>query len=1175
MPTITGTAAGETLVGTTGNDLIQGLGGDDILNGGPAGDMPDTDTLDGGDGIDTFRAGDDASGARTGQAVSIDLASGTATYFYPSLSQNFDTDTLISIENAIGTNLADAIRGDGGANRLEGLGGNDSLEGLGGDDVLIGGLGNDRLIGGAGVDQMIGGAGDDVYEVTEAGDTVVEAAGEGLDVVYSYLSTYTLTANVENLILVGSAQAGTGNGLNNSLYGNDLANVLDGGAGADIVSGYGGDDTYIVDNTGDAVAEIANGGVDTVLSSVNFALGYEVENLTLTGTALSGTGNTSANVLIGNASNNTLSGMAGDDSLTGGSGDDTLDGGDGLDTAVYSDARSAYTVTTTQGRTTVTGPDGTDTLTNVERLQFSDQVVVLSNVITGTAAAETLTGTADSDTINALGGGDTVYGLGGDDIIDGGSGADLLVGGDGDDILFGGVGSPTGGFNPVYDNDVLNGGAGVDTFRAGYETDANLRLTVRLAAGTATYVHNGVLGSQQTETDTLISIENVIGTGSADDIEGDDGVNRLEGGAGGDRLAGLGGDDILIGGAGADTLEGGDGVDTAIYSGARSAYTITTVNGVTAVAGPDGTDTLRGVERLQFTDQTVSLPPIEDEILYGDGAANTIHGYGGNDIIYGLGYTDTLYGDAGDDVLIGGADNDAMYGGTGNDSFEVTETGDVVVELAGEGVDTVFSYLNAYTLGANVENLALIGAAVSGTGNELDNGLVGNAQANTLSGGGGNDVLVGDAGDDVLIGGSGTDIMIGGVGNDVYEVTEAGDIVTENAGEGVDSVFSYVDGYQLTANVETLQLAGSARLGYGNAGDNTLLGTSGDDILIGGAGNDLMQGGLGNDTYEVTDAGDVVSEIGANPIHVNGGYDTVFSYIDGYSLTNGVEALRLVGSAITGYGNALNNILVGNALDNRLIGGAGNDTMIGGLGNDAYEITEAGDVVVEAAGEGADTVYSYIDSYQLTDNVETLALVGSARIGLGNAGANTLIGNAGANVLNGNGGDDVLTGGAGADTFWHLGAAAGNDRITDFASASEVIVLDASVYANFGAVQSHAAQIGANVVITLNASTSLTLANVQLNQLTASNFVFFNTGGAGAPEPVAKTAALTSPVETSPVQTSPTEAVDDHAFAGGAFADDSFAGLVGGRDSIPLHLLADVSLAFDPAPWTSPHDHWA
>ncbi|WP_269515460.1 beta strand repeat-containing protein [Brevundimonas subvibrioides] len=1075
MPTITGTSQADTLVGTNQGDLVQGLDGNDILNGGPAGDAPDYDVLDGGPGTDTLRAGDDASGARSGQAVRVDLVTGTATYFYPSLNQTWDTDTLVSIENVTGTSLGDTLQGDGGANRLEGLAGNDALEGREGDDVLLGGAGNDRLIGGTGLDLMTGGVGDDTYEVTDVGDQVIEGSGEGTDIVYSYLDSYTLATNVEHLVLVGPAREAIGNGLNNLIYGNDGSNVLDGGAGADALTGGAGDDTYVVDNVGDAVDERNGDGVDTVVSGIDsYALAANVENLTLTGAARAGTGNSQANVIIGNGLGNALAGGGGDDTLNGGGGDDSLDGGDGLDVAVFAGARSAYTIATVQGRTTVTGPDGVDTLTGVERLQFADQVVVLSTILTGTGSAETLTGTAESDTLYGLGGGDTLLGLGGDDFLDGGAGADLLVGGDGDDILFGGIGTP-GIFNPTYENDVLNGGAGIDTFRAGYEEDRNASVVVRLVDGTAAYRHSGVLGSVQTETDTLVSVENVTGTAGADDIEGDAGANRLEGGANGDRLAGLAGDDFLIGGAGNDTLEGGDGIDTAVYAGARSAYTVTTSGGVTTVSGPDGTDTLRGMERLQFSDLTVSITGSPDETLYGDNGANVIHGYDGNDTIYGLGFTDTLYGDEGDDILIGGGDYDTMIGGTGNDAYEVTEAYDVVVEALDEGTDVVFTYVDRYTLAANVEVLALVGGAQVGFGNALDNTLVGNALGNTL------------------IGGGGADTMIGGVGNDVYEVTEAGDGVVENAGEGTDTVFSYLDSYTLTANVETLALVGAARLGIGNAGNNTLIGTTGNNTLIGGSGVDTMIGGAGNDAYEVTEAGDILIE------NVGEGFDSAYSYLDSYALANNVELLALVGSARAGIGNGLDNTLVGNALDNTLIGGTGNDTLIGGAGNDVYEVTEAGDAVIENAGEGGDTVFSYLDAYGLTANVETLALVGSARIGLGNAGDNTLIGNAGANVLNGNGGNDVLVGGAGADTFWHLGAAAGHDRITDFQTAGEVIVLDASIYANFAAVQARATQVGANVVITLSASTSLTLDNVQLGQLTAANFAFY---GAPATSPV-------------------------------------------------------------------------
>src|SRR5262249_52715447 len=158
-------------------------------------------------------------------------------------------------------------------------------------DTLTGHSGDDTLDGGAGGDTLIGKRGNDTYIVDNAGDSVVENANEGNDLVQSSVS-YTLGANVENLTLIGTAAInGTGNNLANRLTGNSAANVLNGG---------GGNDTYYV-STGDSVVEAANGGTDTVYSDVTFILGANVENLTLTGTgAINGTGNNLANTLIGN-----------------------------------------------------------------------------------------------------------------------------------------------------------------------------------------------------------------------------------------------------------------------------------------------------------------------------------------------------------------------------------------------------------------------------------------------------------------------------------------------------------------------------------------------------------------------------------------------------------------------------------------------------------------------------------------------------------------------------------------------------------------------------------------------------------------------------------------------------------------------------------------------------------
>jgi serralysin len=232
--------------------------------------------------------------------------------------------------------------------------------------------------------------------------------------------------------------------------------------------------------------------------------------------------------------------------------------------------------------------------------------------------------------------------------------------------------------------------------------------------------------------------------------------------------------------------------------------------------------------------------------------------------------------------------------------------------------------------GATIEN------AIGGSGHDT---MIGNTADNVMTGNGGNDLIASGLGNDTLDGGLGDDEMLGGAGDDTYVVGEAGDIVTELAAEGTDTVRASID-YTLGANLENLTLTGTATSGTGNALANVITGNGEANVIDGGAGADTMSGGKGDDLYIVDDAGDLVIELGG------GGKDTVRTGLASYTLGDHVDNLELTGTAANGTGNALDNVLTGNALSNRLNGGAGNDRLIGGDGVDFLTGGAGNDVFV-------------------------------------------------------------------------------------------------------------------------------------------------------------------------------------------------------------------------------------
>ena len=390
------------------------------------------------------------------------------------------------------------------------------------------------------------------------------------------------------------------------------------------------------------------------------------------------------------------------------------------------------------------------------------------------------------------------------------------------------------------------------------------------------------------------------------------------------------------------------------------------------IVGNDGINTLRGGAGV--------------DTISGGAAADTIIGNDGNDVLAGDAGDDTLVSKGDDDTLDGGAGAERMFGGLGNDTYVVDNAADFVREQIGQGTDRVQSSID-FTIGATVEELELIGADdIDGTGTGEANVIIGNSGANVLRGGGGNDDMSGADGDDTVIGQGGDDTIDGGAGADIL-----------TGGIGIDTL-------------------------RGDAGDDRLFGGDGEDILEGGADNDTidggvgadsMAGGTGDDEFRVDNIGDVTTEVAGE------GTDTVVTTIT-TTLQDNIEVLELdaASGAIDGTGNSDANTLIGNASANRLYGAAGDDEMRGGAGDDTYVVSDVGDVVVELAGEGTDTVEASITA-TLDANVENLTLVdaGGAIDGTGNSDANVLTGNASDNTLSGAGGADTFNGGDGNDTF--------------------------------------------------------------------------------------------------------------------------------------------------------------
>ena len=1037
-----GTSFADTLTGNDFNNLFIGGAGNDKLTAGDGLDTLDggvgADTMDGGVGDDWYYVDDAGDSVIEGKGQSEDLV-------YSSIAYKLGTN----VEDLVLIGKAD-LDGSGNElnNRIDGNDGNNSLAGFGEMDFLKGEGGNDTLDGGAAVDFLYGGKGDDVYYVDDVQDFVNEFFNEGYDTVYTSVSYNIVGSETEQLVLVGAdAKLGAGNALDNKILGSEADNTLFGISGSDSLYGDAGNDTLqggfgndtqdggdgadllifgIDDNnegpSGGVVLALVQSDKDTVVDLTSIGLGKDTYR-NIEGVSGSVFGDT----LTGSDAGDILLGAGGDDSIAGGDGNDTLDGGG------------------VGGVDTLAGGEGADLLRNIN-----------AGEATGDAGNDTMFG-GGLATLDGGSGDDSLAGEGGANLLNGGEGSDTLdQKGGGFNTLIGGVGGDK--LTAEHGDDVLDGGEGNDTMSGGlgndlyfYEGPGDVIIETKFDADDSVISDVALSG-------VMLNIENYgffnasavkfIANNIENEIVGSAFADFIDGSGGNDDLWGGEGNDTLIGGKGNDYLDGESGLDSMVGGGGNDIYVLDNFDDVYVDSG--GFDAV--VVSFSFDLLTDKFPGMEIHALSGTdplnaagtGGSNFLFGNDGGNLISGRGGDDFLIGNGGNDTLNGGGGIDRMEGDLGNDLYYVDNFKDIISEAFGSpsDIDTVKSTVS-YRLGAGLENLELMGAMpLNGTGNDLDNILVGNAAANRLDGGAGEDTLA------------------GGGGNDVYIIDVAGDDVVETGGPmgGIDTIFSKVD-YALGANEERLVLdaKGKAAAATGNELNNILVGNGLDNTLDGSLGLDQMTGGAGNDLYRVDNEGELALE---NIAGAKGGYDTVESQVS-YTLIGNVEQLTLLGDGdLNGTGNAIANLIEGNDGLNKLRGGAGNDTldggkgddtldggagndsMAGGEGNDTYIVNSPGDSISDSGG--ADTVQT-VTSLTLGADLEDMQLLGKGNInGAGNGAANVITGNAGNNVLNGDLGEDTLLGGAGNDRLFggdgadSLNGGAGNDVIVGGAGADNI-----------------------------------------------------------------------------------------------------------------------------------------
>jgi len=786
----TGNALANTLTGTDGNDVLDGASGADLMQGGLGNDTYHVD--------DTGDVADDTGG----------------------------NDTVIASVNYTLTETIEALVLEGTARQGTGNSGNNTLTGTGGDDVLD---------GASGADLMQGGLGNDTYLADDLGDVTDDAGGT--DTVVASID-FALADGIETLTLAGAARHGTGNSADNTLNGTEGDDTLvgqgghdtlDGKEGADVMEGGTGDDTYYVDNPGDVVVELADGGNDTVVIGSDWTISGNIENAQLVG---------SGHALTGNDADNTLSGNSGDDELDGGGGDDLLLGGDGNDTLISS-----------EGLDDLAGGTGDDVYVLKGGSAHIDDLLG-HDLIDASDALEDCFIDLSGETESEIEGGICSIGQGGS------TAAPLdvqflqdLSGSFGDDITNVRLLVPqiVAALQAVQTDARFGGSSFVDKAVSPFGSSGEwtyrteLALTADAASLTAAYngyvIRNGA-DSPESQIEALMqlalhSAEVGYRLNSARFVVLFTDANYHVAGDG--RAAGItvpnNADAVM------DGTPPGTGEDYPAIAQVRAALEaagIIPIFAVTSDFAPTYTDLVaqlgRGAQVTLTADSSnivaavtaglneATRTVIED--AKGGSGNDTLLGNGGNNLLDGGNGNDALWGKAGNDTLLGGQGNDKLFGGLGNDTAN-----------GGEGNDRFWDEGGNNTFLGEAGNDIAYGSG----GTDL---LDGGAGDDRLAGGGGNDTLLGGADNDKLQGGDGNDILDGGAGRDTLQGGQGNDTI--DAGDDNDSAFGQAGNDMISGGGGNDQL-------YGEDGDDTLNGDAGTDTLHGGLGVNRLNGGAGQD----------------------------------------------------------------------------------------------------------------------------------------------------------------------------------------------------------------------------------------------------------------------------------------------------------------------------------------